>query len=74
MHRTFYSTIPKFINGASIPTAFGQELALYPDKEQTAISKKLSKAGTSKILPDPVRDYFTSIEEKEARKNSRHNK
>jgi hypothetical protein len=70
LHRTFYSTIPKFINGASMPTIAGNELALYPDKEQTAVSKKLHDAVTSPLMPDPIKDYFTPSNNKKQTKGT----
>ena len=41
-------------------------ISLYPDKTQTATSKKLADLATSRIFPEPVRDYFTPRMTKEA--------
>ena len=69
VHRTFYNTIPRMINGMTIPTAIAQELALYKDPEASEIKKKFANSAALRMMPDPVRDYLTPKDVKDERES-----
>ena len=67
VHRSFYNTIPRMINGMTIPTAMGQELALYKDPEASKLKKQFANSAALRMMPDPIKDYLTPKDVKEER-------
>jgi|21_taG_2_1085346.scaffolds.fasta_scaffold00177_13 hypothetical protein len=71
VHRTFYNTIPRMINGMTLGTAASQELALYKDPEASKIKRKFANSAALRMMPDPMRDYLTPKDVKDERESKR---